>query len=89
MPYIDKDKRQKYSTYIAGLVATLPESNDKAAGELNYVISKIMKEYVRTWGPKYARYNMLLGMLDCAAKEFYAREVRPYEDKAIKKNGDI
>jgi len=89
MPYITQKDREKYDEQINDIVETLPNGNDNMVGELNYVISSIMKRYMDTHGEKYARYNALFGALNCAGREFYIRFVRPYEDKAIEKNGDI
>lgn len=38
---------------------------------------------------RYSTFNDIIGALEAAKIEFYDRIVRPYEDKAIKRNGDI
>ena len=38
---------------------------------------------------RYSTFNDIIGALECAKIEFYDRIVRGYEDKAIKRNGDI
>jgi hypothetical protein len=57
-------------------------------GDLNYAITRLVLEYLPTT-PHYADYNSVVGVLESAKLEFYARMVRPYEDKKIKENGDV
>jgi len=40
-------------------------------------------------GYSYATFNELMGVMDCASKEFYRTVVVPYEEGAIVRNGDI
>lgn len=39
--------------------------------------------------PNYERFNAAMGALECAKQELYRRAIAPYEDAAIKRNGDI
>lgn len=51
-----------------------------ALGDLLYPIVNCLKEY----------HNMeVLGVLECAKLEFYARKARPYESGAMSRNSDI
>ena len=79
-PYIKKEDRAKFS-----LDAIKPDD----AGELNYVISTLLSEYIKRKGLRYQNINEVMGVLDCASKEFYRRVAAPYEDTKIKENGDI
>ena len=87
MPYIKPEKREKYEEEIGKLVAILkslpPEEVD---GELNYVITKIMKE---VYPLRYYHINKAIGVLECIKQEFYRRVAAPYEDQKIKENGDV
>lgn len=82
MPYIkDEDKRQFYSE-----LQTLNPTN---AGELNFVLSSICRDYFLRHGARYQQINDVIGAVEGAKLEFYRRLVAPYEDEKIKLNGDI
>jgi hypothetical protein len=90
MPYIIKNQRLQFEEEINSLVQKLCDSDDNAAkGELNYIISSILLRIVKLKGERYARYNDLVGVLECCKLEMYRRMIGPYEDTAIIKNGDI
>ncbi len=38
---------------------------------------------------KYQTYNDILGALEGAKLELYRRQIGPYEETAIKRNGDV
>ena len=59
------------------------------AGELNYVITKALVDYLRTHGLSYQTCNDIVGALDNAKDEFKRRVQDPYEDHKIKENGDV
>lgn len=78
MPYIKPDLRE-------ALLETLyPET----PGELNYLITLICKRYWDRIG-NYQTINDIVGALECAKLEFYRRVASPYENIAIKRNGDV
>jgi hypothetical protein len=79
MPYI-KDNRREYLWQ-----EKLPETG----GDLNYIITRLCKEFLDNLGENYERINQVIGALECAKQEFYRRIVSPYEDKKIKENGDV
>lgn len=87
MPYIKKEDRTKFQAALELLSQTPPTT----PGELNYLISMISSSYARAKGEmKYATgVNDIIGALECAKLEWYRRIAIPYEDKCIKKNGDI
>lgn len=58
------------------------------AGELNYVITCAIIQYVRQHND-YKGMNDVLGALEGAKMEFYRRWVVPYEDYKISQNGDV
>ena len=86
MPYINKDIRQNIDSYLN---VFLIDSTIANPGELNYVITKIIKSYLEYKSKNYSDYNEVIGVLECAKLEFYRRAVSPYEDKKIKENGDV
>lgn len=90
MPYITPIAREAIDTYKLPRITT--------AGELNYVISSLIKNYLATqvsfYEPylkhnTYQHYNDVIGALEGAKLEFYRRVVVPYEDKKIEQNGDV
>ena len=58
-------------------------------GELNYVITLIIKDYFNEMGKNYQAINDIVGALEGAKLEFYRRVAAPYEDTKIKENGDV
>lgn len=87
MPYIEKNKRIRYEKglqEILSILNTVPKEN--VDGELNYVISMILKNLYQ---PNYYNYNRAIGVLESVKQEYYRRVVAPYEDKKIDINGDI
>lgn len=79
MPYIKQEDRDKLAS---GMAAKLP-------GELNYLITTEIKKYLDTHGLSYATINDIVGALESAKLEFYARIVEPYERTKISENGDV
>ena len=87
MPYIKLEKRKKYDKVLKELTSILktlpPEEVD---GELNYLITKILKEI---YPLRYFHINKAIGALECIKLEFYRRVAAPYEDTKIKESGDV
>lgn len=80
MPYIDQDARH-HLDYGA---------NPVTAGELNYVITRTVEDYIeRKGGLNYGNLNEVLGVLTAAQLELYRRLAAPYEDQKINQNGDV
>lgn len=59
------------------------------SGELNYVITRTIIEYVRNNGRSYNTFNDIIGALEGAKLEFARRVIAEYEDKKIEENGDV
>ena len=79
MPYVKKDKRVKLDN------GKTPDN----AGDLNYLFTKIIDEYLKKEGLSYQKMNDIVGALEGAKLEFYRKVVVPYEDKKITENGDV
>ncbi|SUZ60717.1 uncharacterized protein METZ01_LOCUS13571, partial [marine metagenome] len=79
VPYIVENAREQLDD------GGLPNS----AGELNYVISSIIDEYLSEYGKNYTNINEVIGVLECAKLELYRRVAAPYEDEKIDQNGDV
>jgi len=79
MPYIDKINRRKIQH---GWKA-------ETAGELNYAVTMMCKDYLEANGEKYQTYNDILGALEGCKLEIYRRKTATYEDQKIQTNGDV
>jgi len=90
MPYIKKENRQQYNSFIEDITNELSnyEHNNFSVGELNYVISSIIWNLFEK-NKSYTTGNNLIGVLECVKQEFYRRKVAPYEDKKKEENGDV
>jgi cystathionine beta-lyase family protein involved in aluminum resistance len=83
MPYIEKYMRER-------LVGDYPPSAiPETAGELNFMITVLVDEYIQLHGKRYDTLNEVIGVLECAKLELYRRVVAPYEDTKIEQNGDV
>lgn len=80
MPYIKQEDRQF-------LHEDFPKA--RTPGELNYLITSACLEYLAYQKKDYQHYNDVIGALEACKLEFYRRAVAPYEEEAIKRNGDI
>lgn len=87
IPYIKSENRKKYEKVLQELLGILkalpPEEVD---GELNYVVTKILKG---VYPLRYFHINKAVGVLECIKLEFYRRVAAPYEDLKIKESGDV
>lgn len=85
MPYINPDRRPQINA-IADMEYCLPS---RTAGELNYQLTVLIKQYFELNGKNYQAINDIVGALEGAKLEFYRRIAVPYEDQKIKENGDV
>lgn len=91
MPYIKKKNREKYDKILeeVACIFSRHDLNERnIAGELNYLITSIIKTAV-PFPQSYRVLNELIGVLECAKLELYRRTVAPYEDQKIQENGDV
>ena len=79
MPYIIPNRRLQL------------DAGDKLEnpGELNYIISLVIIEYLNTHGLSYNTLNDISGAMTESLAEFRRRVVVPYENKKNLENGDI
>jgi hypothetical protein len=82
MPYLKKFDRAHLDQLLVGVIPLSP-------GQLNFCITRLCQMYLKHNGKSYATLNSVIGALECAKQEFYFRVVRPYEDEAIERNGDV
>lgn len=78
MPYIKQEQRP-----------AVFERGPQNAGELNYLFTMVLQQYIEAKGNSYQTFNDILGALEGAKLEFVRRIVSPYENGKIELNGDI
>lgn len=79
MPYIKGTDRER----------VLNEGGPRNAGELNFVITKLLDGYIAKEGLSYSVINEIVGVMECAKLELYRRVAAPYENVKISENGDV
>ena len=62
---------------------------DLNVGELNYVFSSLLDDFIEKNRKKYNTLNSVIGVLECCKLELYRRIVSPYENEKIIENGDV
>ncbi len=96
MPYIPQECRPELDEQIDKLVEVIVKQHkgfgyDGAfAGLLNYTVTTMtLKILDQSFGPfRYWQNALVRGVFDDISTEFYRRKSGPYEDEAVKKNGD-
>jgi len=91
MPYIKKHDRKKYEKAIEELALQLNlEGMDGIypVGDLNYIITSVIKKTLDRQGIRYQTLNAVVGALECCKLELYRRVISPYEDTKVDSNGD-
>jgi hypothetical protein len=82
MPYInDREGRRELVEPLSAEAAN--------AGELNFQVTCLVRDYLRIHGLSYQTCNDIVGALDNAKDEFKRRIQNPYEDRKIEENGDV
>jgi hypothetical protein len=64
-------------------------ASPETAGELNYLITTLVDDFLLDKGKSYASINEAIGALECCKLELYRRVAAPYEDEKIDQNGDV
>lgn len=84
MPYIIRKRRHDVDPYDP-----ITKDSPDNAGELNFVLTKCIIDYLEGKGLSYQTCNDISGaMTECLA-EFRRRVIVPYEKSKIKSNGDV
>lgn len=79
MPYITD--KQKLRLHQGGI----PQN----AGELNYWLTVLIRQYIEENNESYQTYNDVMGALEGCKLELYRRKIVPYEDAKMNENGDV
>ncbi len=85
MPYIKQSQRLR----LQRITKAIEGEHLDNAGEVNYLCTIVVREYLKQRGMNYATINNAIGALECAKMELYRRLASPYEDLKIADNGDI
>lgn len=79
MPYVEQERRRfKYAEQVG-----------VTPGDLNYMFTKLITEYMSSRNLSYQVINDILGALEGAKLEFYRRVAVPYEQTKMEANGDV
>lgn len=78
LPYISEHLREDLDFYPDPI----------SVGELNFVITSMILKFLGP-EPRYADFNDVIGVLECAKLELYRRSLSNYEDHAAFTNGDL
>jgi len=85
MPYITEERRE----FLANATEAEIAAEELSAGDMNYLISTLLDEWIAEKGLGYASINEAIGVLECAKLELYRRVAAPYEDNKKEQNGDV
>jgi hypothetical protein len=89
VPYISRHERPHFAAAIAAAHGSLLTTHH-VPGNLNYLISRIVDDYVHTVvKPGYADFAEVISTLAAVQMEFYRRVVVPYEEKKLEANGEV
>lgn len=84
MPYIPQIQRNDiHSDLLEEGTDWTPEN----AGELNYLVTTFIDNFLRSEGVRYANVNEMIGALECCKLELYRLIIGPYEDEKLTENG--
>ena len=85
MPYIPSNRRREINNELTTIGDQFMPQN---AGDLNYVITCFIDNFIFENGCRYGHLNEMMGALECCKLELYRRLVGPYEDEVLEANGD-
>ena len=88
MPYVNRSIRYEFRPYLGPLERFISERG-LMLGELNYLITCLVDDYLRVEGLTYSTLNDVIGVLECAKQEVYRRVAAPYEDDKRAKHGEV
>ena len=85
MPYIHPKERE----YFEDLLKQVGKVSISGPGELNFLFTIIIKQYMETHIMNYQCFNDILGALEGTKLELYRRQIAHYEDKKRMENGEV
>jgi hypothetical protein len=88
LPYIKKEDRKNLDWISDNLSAELGMKG--VTGSLNYFLYRTFKKLKKLgYINNYKTYSRFLAELHESEEEIRRRELAPYEDEAIERNGDV
>jgi hypothetical protein len=87
MPYTTHADRLRLNRIVESIADEIVPHATK--GDLNFLLSTLVGEYVIKKGLGYSSINDVMGALVGCLLEFYRRIAVPYEKKKIEINGDV
>jgi hypothetical protein len=88
MPYIKELDRVKFKPILEEFDKIILHSLI-STGDMNYLITKMVHNFLDEKGVSYKNINEMIGVLECAKLELYRKIASPYEDEKEKTNGKI
>lgn len=85
MPYISREDREKIDKRIDLLLKKMTNH----PGNYNYVITRILHNYIISNSKSYKTINDSIGILECAKLELYRMVAAPYENEKREDNGCV
>lgn len=89
MPYIPQFRRDEIHNELLddenGGINWTPQN----AGDLNFLVTCFIDNYIIEHGVRYANVNEMIGALECCKLELYRILIAPYEDVKIDENGGV
>ena len=89
MPYIPQTRRDEIHNELLddenGGINWAPQN----AGDLNFLITCFIDNFIIERGVRYANLNEMMGTLECCKLELYRILIAPYEDIKIDENGGV
>ena len=87
MPYVPEDQRKRFEPDLSKLKRKL-ELIYRPKGTLTYLVYSLGVSYFKG-RESYTAMSDSISALNDAAEEIRRRYLNPYEDEAIKRNGDV
>lgn len=84
MPYVNEEQREEVLGWLGK-----GDSPEFTPGQVNFLITTILDEWVASEKLCYDNINEAIGILECVKMEFYRRIAAPYEDEKMIQNGDV
>jgi hypothetical protein len=96
MPYIDPKHREaqfdlnyQENQSFESILEEITRCHINCSGDLNFAVTVLMASFVKKKGLRYQNIHDAVNTLYDAAAEFKRTIEFPYEDIAIRKNGDV
>lgn len=84
MPYITQNERSDFIDQVDALYNCL-----NSVGSINYVITRLIHNWLIDRKFCYKGINEMIGVLECAKMELYRQVAAKYEDKKKLENGGV